>query len=229
MRWLFLLLLVLNLFYYVWSQQQSPLRGIEVTPIEQYHAKKKDIRLLSESTVPEPNASFVGVASRDASTCMLFGGFEERNSAETFQRRLIGLDIQAEIQELDTQPALDYWVYLPPLGSREASLRQLKELQARQIDSYIIADGDLANGISLGIFTRPESAAGVVSRLVGAGYAPAMRELQRAQKSYWVRVGAAGARLIDDQVLSILALDFSGLKHEPSACSDTTPPSSAIE
>jgi len=32
MRWLFLLLLVLNVFYYVWHQQEAPLRAKDVTP-----------------------------------------------------------------------------------------------------------------------------------------------------------------------------------------------------
>ena len=36
MRWFFLLLLVLNLFYYVWHQQQAPLRVKEVEPMALY-------------------------------------------------------------------------------------------------------------------------------------------------------------------------------------------------
>ena len=31
MRWLFLLLVVLNVFYYVWHQQEAPLRAKDVT------------------------------------------------------------------------------------------------------------------------------------------------------------------------------------------------------
>ena len=69
----------------------------------------------------------------------------------------MALDIQAEIRSVDAAAGLDYWVYLAPLASRQASLRQLKELQARKIDSYIITQGDLANGISLGIFPRSDS------------------------------------------------------------------------
>lgn len=36
MRWLFLLFLVLNLFYYVWHQQQAPLRPKEVESLALY-------------------------------------------------------------------------------------------------------------------------------------------------------------------------------------------------
>lgn len=50
MRWLFLLLLVLNVFYYVWHQQEAPLRAKEVTPLTLYKGAQQDIRLLSESS-----------------------------------------------------------------------------------------------------------------------------------------------------------------------------------
>ena len=36
MRWLFLLLLVLNVFYYIWHQQEAPLRAKDVTPLSLY-------------------------------------------------------------------------------------------------------------------------------------------------------------------------------------------------
>jgi hypothetical protein len=49
MRWLFLFLLVLNLFYYVWHQQQAPLRPKEVETLSLYKGDQQDIRLLSES------------------------------------------------------------------------------------------------------------------------------------------------------------------------------------
>ena len=50
MRWLFLLLLVLNVFYYIWHQQEAPLRAKDVTPLSLYRGSQQDIRLLSEAT-----------------------------------------------------------------------------------------------------------------------------------------------------------------------------------
>ena len=52
MRWILLLLLLLNAFYYVWHQQQAPLRAKEVAPAGAYKAARKDIRLLSEADAP---------------------------------------------------------------------------------------------------------------------------------------------------------------------------------
>jgi len=51
MRWFFLLLLVLNLFYYVWHQQQAPLRVKEVESFSLYQGARQNIRLVSEADV----------------------------------------------------------------------------------------------------------------------------------------------------------------------------------
>src|SRR5690606_14367764 len=152
MRWVFLLLLVLNLFYYVWHQQQAPLRVKEVEPMALYHGSKQGLRLLdaSDRTRVRPELSQPAAQTADQ-TCLFLGSFQQEEGARQVEQRLMALDIQAEVRAVDAAAGLDYWVYLAPLASRQASLRQLKELQARKIDSYIITQGDLANGISLGI------------------------------------------------------------------------------
>ena len=83
MRWSLLLLIVLNLFYYVWQQQRAPIKAVEVAPLEQYQARQQDIRLLSESpggavsAVPQDDTNLV------ESTCMFLGSFET-NAAAAF-------------------------------------------------------------------------------------------------------------------------------------------------
>lgn len=217
MRWLFLLLLVLNLFYYVWHQQQAPLRVKEVEPMAQYRGTQPGIRLLSESSKEGIRRELTSEpASEEA--CLFLGGFQQDSVAREVEQRLVSLDIDADVREVDAAAGLDYWVYLAPLASRQASLRQLKELQARKIDSYIITQGDLANGISLGIFPRSDSAQSVMQRLRDAGYEPLLRELTRAQRSFWVRIAPGSRRLADDVLLQQLASDFKNLQHQLMPC-----------
>ncbi|MBB2495217.1 SPOR domain-containing protein [Aquipseudomonas ullengensis] len=219
MRWLFLLLLVLNLFYYVWHQQQVPLRAKEVEPMASYRGGQQDVRLLSKSD-KERGRRELAVAPEAAvtETCLFLGSFQQESAAEEIEQRLVSLDIDADVHGIDATAGLDYWVYLAPLASRQASLRQLKELQARKIDSYIITQGDLANGISLGIFPRSDSAESVVQRLRDAGYEPLLRELPRAQRSFWVRIAPQSRRLADDVLLQQLASDFKDLQHQIMPC-----------
>lgn len=218
MRWSLLLLIVLNLFYYVWQQQRAPIQAVQVAPLEQYQVRQQDIRLLSESPEGAASAALQDTSSLEESTCLFLGGFETSAMAESLRQRLVGLDIESEIKGFAATAELDYWVYLPPLASRDASLRQLKELQARQIDSFIIAEGDLSNGISLGIFPRYESAASVMARLTDAGYEPALRKLPREQRTFWVRIAPRSLRLVDESLLARLAESFAGLGHELKPC-----------
>lgn len=221
MRWILLLLLLLNAFYYVWHQQQAPLRAKEVAPADAYQAARKDIRLLSEADAPRSRGDSsvsVDVAASEAAVCLFLGSFEDEARARVVEQRLLSLDIQADVRSVDAAAGVEYWVYLPPLASRQASLRQLRELQARRIDSYIITQGELANGISLGIFPRNDSANSVMQRLRNVGYEPQIRELSRAHRSFWVRVAPQSRRLADEFLLGRLAGDFAGLQHQLMPC-----------
>lgn len=218
MRWSFLLLLALNLFYYVWHHQQAPLRVKEVQPVSLYRGAQQDIQLVSEVDSPQLNVPATGVGAVQGSTCLFLGGFEQENVARAVEQRLLSTDIKAEVEVADAASGLDFWVYLAPLASRQASLRQLKELQARKIDSYIISQGDLVNGISLGIFQRNDSAQSVMQRLREAGYEPLLRELPRAHRSYWVRIAPQSRILLSDALLERLVEDFSGLEHQLKPC-----------
>lgn len=217
MRWVFLLLLVLNLFYYGWSHLNGPVQAGNVRLLEKYPETQESIRLVSDRGAYRERAPVV-LPNRDI--CVYMGGIEREEVVKQLEQRLLSLDIQAEIEEVDSTVATDYWLYLPPLASRQASLMQLKELQARKIDSYIITQGDLINGISLGIFPSSDSAGSVMQRLRDAGYQPAMRELPRAHREYWVRVTPEGSRLVDDELLGRLILSFPGLRHEQKECRD---------
>ncbi len=218
MRWLFLLLLVLNLFYYVWHQQQAPLRVKEVESFSLYQGGRQNIRLVSEADVAAIPVAPVVVGQGGQAVCLFLGSFEREDDARALEQRLLSLDIESTVQSVDAAVGVDYWVYLIPLASRQASLRQLKELQARKIDSYIIGQGDLANGISLGIFPRSDSAESVMQRLREAGYEPMLRELSRAHRAFWVRISPASRRLASDVLLEGLARDFERLEHQLMPC-----------
>jgi len=216
MRWMFLWLVVLNLFYYVWHQQRAPLRVTEIAPLTMPQDAKRDIRLLSESNKPSRRDTVI--AQPAEAVCLFLGSFDRAEDAASVEQRLLSLDIQSRVQSMDAAAGIDYWVYLPPLASRQASLRQLRELQARKIDSYIITQGDLANGISLGIFPRSDSAQSVMQRLRDSGYVPFLRELTRAHRSFWVRISPQSRRLADDALLQRLAVDFKGLEQQLMPC-----------
>ncbi|WP_028238765.1 SPOR domain-containing protein [Stutzerimonas azotifigens] len=216
MRWLFLFLLTLNLLYAVWHQQERPADVKTVAPLSGYQQNKPRLQLLSES--PGSVTRAAPVAAADESACVFLGGLEQEASARLIEQRLLSLDIAARVIPVEESAGTDYWVYLPPLASRDAALRQLRELQSRNVDSYVITVGDLSNGVSLGIFSQRESASAVRARIAEMGYSPEIRDLPRVQRTYWVRVEPAGRRLLDERLLESLARQQPRLQHRQMPC-----------
>ncbi|WP_217477765.1 SPOR domain-containing protein [Stutzerimonas stutzeri] len=214
MRWLLMLLVLLNLLLYLYQFNDAVPIESDAASLE-VHAQEGGIELLSEAKPLAPR----GKAEAADKGCFFLGGFDEASLAQALEQRLLSLDIDSHVEPADEAAGIDYWVYLPPLVSRQASLRQLRELQSRNIDSYIITVGDLANGISLGIFSRKDSAESVVSRLKGVDYTAMVRELPRTHRRYWVRIAGPDRRLLSDALLGDLIRDFPGLEHQQIPCS----------
>lgn len=219
MRWLFFLLVLLNIGLFAWQQRLAPEVGSELslaTKIE-HSAAVDTLQLLAEAQ-PTIIQSTAVAASAAPDNCLVLGGFDAAGRASELEQRLLSLDIGARVVSIDATLGSDHWVYIPPLASSQASLRQLRELKARGIDSYLITEGELANGILLGVFPRLEAAVGVADKLRAAGYEPQVRELPRVYQQYWVRVASKSERLVDNQLLERLAVDFPDLKHELISC-----------
>jgi len=107
MRWLFLLLLVLNVFYYVWSQQDAPLRAKEVAPLALYKSGRQDIRLLSESPGGQAGAT-------PRPQCLYVGGYPAREQLGPVERRLSELGAQGAVVVVRAQEGGGTWVRLTP-------------------------------------------------------------------------------------------------------------------
>lgn len=214
MRWLLMVLVMLNLLFYLYHLNQPSPVATEIGGLRTF-SREDDIKLVSESASLAPRER----APNTDNACLFLGGFDEESTALAVEQRLLSLDIDSRGEPVDEAAGVDYWVYLPPLVSRQASLRQLRELQSRNIDSYIITVGDLSNGISLGIFSRKDSAESVVNRLRGVDYTALIRELPRTHRRYWVRVSSDRQHLLSESLLGELARDFPELEHRQMPCS----------
>jgi hypothetical protein len=110
MRWLFLLLVMLNGIYYLWHQQQAPLRPKEVAPLAQYRGAHQDIQLLSESGAGAPPGASV--------QCLYLGGEIAPNQARIIEQRLTSLDIQTQFGKRTDESGAVYWLQIDPQSRR---------------------------------------------------------------------------------------------------------------
>lgn len=217
MRWIFLLLVALNIFYFVWTQQRSVSVADGVAPFALAEGAKKNIQLLAEQ---ETIGATEGSGSYEQGECLHLGGFDKEEKADLLAQRLLSLDIAVQRAAMSVEFAKDYWVYLPPFGSRDAALRQFRELQARGVDSYLITEGDLGNGISLGIFSTHSLAVGLRERMRSLGYGAEMRELVRQRREFWVRVPVRVRPLLSEPLLAQLMEGFPDLRQQVLSCAD---------
>ncbi|MBV4466462.1 hypothetical protein AB7M29_006233 [Pseudomonas sp. F-14 TE3623] len=125
MRWLFLLLLVLNVFYYIWHQQEAPLRAKDVTPLSLYRGSQQDIRLLSETT---DAARDKGKPAQADDGCLYLGGFSRQEAAQAVERRLSSMEIKFESLLRAPAESDGYWVRVAPESRRLLGDSQLQNL-----------------------------------------------------------------------------------------------------
>lgn len=107
MRWLFLLLLVLNGFYYIWHQQEAPLRVKEVQSLSLYKGSQQGIQLLSEAGA--------GGAEKD---CLYLGGLATPEVLEALRQRLISLDIASRKVVGRVVDSPGWWLQIKPESRR---------------------------------------------------------------------------------------------------------------
>lgn len=107
MRWLFLLLLVLNGCYLVWNLQDAPVRAKDISATTQGGKGRQDIQLLSESDNGR------GEGSRAA--CDYLGGYPDRAGLRPLAQRLraLGVTIQA-FTMAGINGQAEYWLRLAP-------------------------------------------------------------------------------------------------------------------
>lgn len=216
MRWILALLVASNILYFFWQNHLRPAAGIQIasSALEAESSTLPPVQLLGEKQKPvTPGTAERTSADHAAAKNILLGGFVQQEVAEELRQRLLSLGVAGRLVSKEVKTGEEYWVYMSPLSSKAATLRLLKELQARKIDGFLITQGELANGISLGIFQFENSAQAVLDRLELAGYQAQIKKISRQQSSYWFEVSTPDQRLLDDGTLRALLKDFPSLQH----------------
>lgn len=141
MRWLFLLLLVLNVVYYVWHHQEAPLKVKEVAPLSLYKGNQQEIRLLRETGAATP--------ARRRDECVVVGGLAGQGQLDALRQRLLSLDIEA-LPVAGQLPGVDgRWLKIAPESERlldpsvlSSLSRDFKDLKHKIILCEGIATGE---------------------------------------------------------------------------------------
>ncbi|MEC9255869.1 MAG: hypothetical protein VX771_08720 [Pseudomonadota bacterium] len=191
MRWIVYSLIVINLgiagYFIVRPAEDSIAR-----PQDGNHGEGKTLVLLSEKQSDNLPVSQQPVRPDPGKKlCYALGPYLDDLSARVAQARSLELGLTGLISQHKVPNLKDaeFWVHVRPLPSRGEAMTLLRKLQARSVDSYIITQGDLADGISLGLFRQKSSADALQKKVTGLGFEDvAIREVGSTTTEFWVEI-----------------------------------------
>jgi len=191
MRWIFFALVFGNLLLLAvfWQQQlaQAPVAG-QVLDVPD---SSRRLQLVSEVDQPlVPVAAKARAGSHRAPMCYVAGPYPDELDARHLLARAEALALDGQINAVDiaTDEPSEYWVHVPPRATRAEALRVLRELQKRKVDSYIITQGELAEGVSLGLFRNKASASGLQKKVEGYDIPAEVKVITKSVREYWVEI-----------------------------------------
>jgi len=141
-------------------------------------------------------SSAAETASTPDAFCVHAGGFDGRHAVAdaALWLRSHGAEI-IEVRHEEQKIAGSYRVYLPPFPTRGEAAAKLREIRGRGVrDVAIIRNGDLANGISFGIYSKADNVHRRVAALGQLGYSvrSAAEDVETVEE-YAIRARAEGA------------------------------------
>ena len=173
MRYVFLILLMGNIGFYVWSQKLSTPQHKSFTATDPGTNK---LKLLSElpkaparQSEPTPNAT---VASTVNQICYSAGPFDSEASIQATEELITPLVLKTSVRKLTTTQEAGYWVYLPAMPTRTEALAKGRELAAAKVkDYYVVTAGNHENTVSLGLYREQYNADNRITELTRKGFA----------------------------------------------------------
>lgn len=145
---------------------------------------------------PQPQTSAIEQDKRSSQKqlCYVLGPYKERLDARHAQARAEALGRNALIKVIDVpaESPSEHWVHVPPRRSRSDALSVLRALQKRSIDSYVITEGELENGISLGLFRNKDSANKLKRQVSAYGYPVDIQVRNKTKKEHWLELSEVG-------------------------------------
>ncbi|MGK0459171.1 MAG: hypothetical protein ACJA0W_000002 [Candidatus Azotimanducaceae bacterium] len=194
MKYIFMSLLVLNLAYFASQHMVAPDQDVDNVQLRRSDQGAKIVLLKEKSTPAVRNAEMSEVVSNplrltsdDSQTCIAVGPFADVFSGQDALEQLAALDLSVDLKAVDvTTGESDFRLLIPPAPSAEVAFRKLRELQASDIDSYVITQGPQAMGISLGVFSTAMAAESLQDRLDALGYAGEIIKIERLARTYWL-------------------------------------------
>jgi hypothetical protein len=196
LKWAFGALVLANLGLWMWaSWYHQPALDVNRSVRAPIAAEK--MRLLSEPGVrlqprKAPPPAHAELSANAPQVCFHVGPFPDADLAARAETSLNGLQLLFARRAETSKTVSGYQVYLPPLSSKAAIERKLKQLTRLGFkDHAVIQEGELRDAISLGLFSVEANADVRVKKLAAKGIRAKVQALYQTRTLYWLDITTA--------------------------------------
>lgn len=237
MKWLVTFLLLVNVAFFVHQYRQvsdappSPPRAMrpydhvnrlllmEEANVDKLRERKPAPKPALESAVEEPPQAPAPSAATSAipsQNCYSIGPLTEDAQIAAMRSWLVAMGGDPALRVDERRELERYWVYLPPLDSREQAAKMVERMRAQGIEDVIpIFTGEMANAVSVGVFSRRSSLERRLQQLRALGYEPSIAPRYSAESTWWLDVTfEEGGRLTQNE----LAARFPDVQLSEASC-----------
>ena len=195
MKWIIYALLLLNIAMFAWHYQSG--KSAEVTsPV----LAEQDEAVMSLILLKERNIQKEQAISR---WCYSLGPFADKQKSDLVKGLLKSSGIKAKRRISKDARRKAYWVLLPPAESREAAQKSVARLKQLKVDDYfMVVTGEKTNAVSLGVFSKFESAHRRIKEMQDLGFKPEFEKVELPKREYWWDWPRDGGKPLNDQKMT---------------------------
>lgn len=236
MRWIFVFLVFLNIFFYLWQRQQTTGNAILVQNYADHSVNDNipKIELLSEYlttksidliTPPqiEPKEEDIEITegheqqtlTLEPVTCLYLGGVTNKEQLAVITPFIesIAPNIQTAIVKVEQTPK--FYTYLI-INDNKSKI--LEECHAAHINTLEVIRGPLKGQISLGSFVNKDAFSAIETNLKELGFDIKIEELPESAPSYWLRIPFAEQDLFNTKMLTRLSKQLPTMQQDLMVC-----------
>lgn len=178
MKWIIYILLLLNIAVFAWHYRPGESTAKATTDLLDHEEAVMSLVLLQERQTNKEKK----VKSR----CYSLGPFEDKEQAGLVEGLLKSSGIKAKRRISKDARRKAYWVLLPPAASKEEAQKSITKLKQLKVDDYfMVVTGEKINAISLGVYSKFESAHRRIKEMQDLGFKPEFEKVELPKREYW--------------------------------------------
>jgi len=198
--------------------QIPPVRGDQFILLSELD--NSELKPLEPPEVEEQNAREEVQEEELEQACVLSGPFASEQRARELADRIGALGVNATLLTETLETPGSIMVYTGPFASGQQAQRELQVLQSSGVDSFVVADGDLVNAISLGVFRTLENARTRQDRIEQFGYQTQTYLYMVENDQYFISFSGRVLSAITEDYWANIVNEYKDITIEQKACNE---------